>query len=289
MKLPPLNALRVFETAARKGSFVAAGEELGVTSAAVSLQVRTLEGWLGRELFFRRNNQIRLTDAGEDLYRNAAQSLSDIATFTQSIQQDGTRKSVTISAVSSVAERWLPRVLAKVDLPCPIRVKSADDPLDLERSGVDIHISYGTKNYPDFVHTKLFQDSVLPLAAPWINLEISNATPDLLIETDWGRSYTRAPKWDLWFAQKGIPAPKGPIGTYAGSSSLALAFAMQGKGICLGQKWLASEALENGTLKILDPMEMPLNSAYYAITPNHHAPTKRVQRIVQILQEATWT
>ena len=186
MKLPPLNALRVFETAARKGSFVAAGEELGVTSAAVSLQVRTLENWLGRELFFRRNNQIRLTDAGEDLYRNAAQSLTEIATFTQSIQQGGSRQSVTISAVPSVAERWLPRVLARADLPCPIRIESAEDPLDWERSGVDIHISYGARNYPDFVHTELFRDHVQPLAAPWFNAEISSLTGDMLIETDWG-------------------------------------------------------------------------------------------------------
>ena len=106
MKLPPLNALRVFETAARKGSFVAAGEELGVTSAAISLQVRTLETWLGRELFFRRNNQIRLTDAGQDLYQNAAQSLTEIAVFTQSLQNSAGARPFTISAVPSVAERW---------------------------------------------------------------------------------------------------------------------------------------------------------------------------------------
>ena len=76
MKLPPLNALRAFEAAGRTGSFSDAASELGVSSAAVSQQVRKLEAYLGRNLFFRNNNPIQLTVAGRDLYQNAAVALA---------------------------------------------------------------------------------------------------------------------------------------------------------------------------------------------------------------------
>ena len=75
LKLPPLNALKAFEAAARTGSYVAAAAELGVSAAAVSQQVRNLEGWFGKRLFTRFNNRIGLTDAGMAIYRDTARRL----------------------------------------------------------------------------------------------------------------------------------------------------------------------------------------------------------------------
>ncbi len=287
MKLPPLNALRVFECAAHKGSFVAAGEELGVTSAAVSLQVRTLERWLGRDLFFRRNNQIRLTDAGEDLYRNAAQSLTDIAAFTQSVQQASTSRVLTISAGPSVAERWLPHIFHHLAHLGPIKIMSADDPFDLDRTGVDIHISYGHRQYPEHVKTRLFRDTLVPMAAPGVSADLSNLSGANLIEIDWGKTYTRAPNWINWCTQFDIAAPTDPIQTIATSTSMALQLAEAGNGVVLGQARLAEASLKRGTLRIVDQRTLELPSTYYAISAHHLAKNKRVQAALKVLQQVS--
>src|SRR6185436_12553167 len=75
LSLPPLNALRAFEAAARTGSYVAAAEELGVSPAAVSQQVRNLEDFLGKQLFMRFNNRVSLTDAGQAIFVGASDAL----------------------------------------------------------------------------------------------------------------------------------------------------------------------------------------------------------------------
>ncbi|MDR6267457.1 LysR family transcriptional regulator [Roseobacter sp. N2S] len=283
MKLPPLNALRVFETAARKGSFVAAGDELGVTSAAVSLQVRSLENWLGRALFFRRNNQIRLTDAGEDLYRNAAQSLAEIAAFTQSVQNATATRALVVSAVPSLAERWLIPALATINAGFPIKVLSTDDPVDLERAGVDIHISYGGRQYPDHIKTALFTDAVQPMAAPQIAANLTNAAR---IEIDWGRNFTSAPRWSDWYTLTQTAPPATPPNWIATSTGMALTLAEQGAGIVLGQVALAHQALAQGKLVALDPRNMPLPAAYFAITGHHQSRNSKVQTLLRHLKSA---
>lgn len=283
MKLPPLNALRVFETAARKGSFVAAGDELGVTSAAVSLQVRTLENWLGRALFFRRNNQIRLTDAGEDLYRNAAQSLAEIAAFTLSVQNATATRALVISAVPSLTERWLIPALATINAGFPIKVLSADDPVDLERTGVDIHISYGGRQYPDHTRTALFCDAVQPMAAPQIAADLANAAR---IEIDWGRNFTSAPRWSDWYALTQTAPPITPPSWIATSTGMALTLAEQGAGVVLGQIRLAQLALAQGRLVALDPRSMPLPAGYFAITGHHQSRNTKVQTLLRSLKTA---
>lgn len=283
MKLPPLNALRVFETAARKGSFVAAGDELGVTSAAVSLQVRSLENWLGRALFFRRNNQIRLTDAGEDLYRNAAQSLAEIAAFTQSVQNATATRALVVSAVPSLAERWLIPALATINAGFPIKVLSADDPVDLERAGVDIHISYGGRQYPDHIKTALFTDAVQPMAAPRIAANLTNAAR---IEIDWGRNFTSAPRWSDWNTLTQTAPPATPPNWIATSTGMALTLAEQGAGVVLGQVALAHQALAQGKLVALDPRNMPLPAAYFAITGHHQSRNSKVQTLLRHLKSA---
>jgi DNA-binding transcriptional LysR family regulator len=105
--LPPLNALRAFEVAARTGSFVQAGVELGVTAAAVSLQVKTLEEHLDKRLFQREGNRIVLTDAGRELYPRLGQALSEIAELAADLRGGQDRKRLVVSVLPSLADLWL--------------------------------------------------------------------------------------------------------------------------------------------------------------------------------------
>ena len=219
MKLPPLNALRAFEVAARTGSFSDAASELGVSSAAVSQQVRKLETYLGRNLFFRNNNQIQLTDAGRDLYQNAAAALAQISTFTAGFLQPGGPRALVLSVLPSLAERWLPGVLTKLE-DLPVRLLVEEDPADLVGQGVDIRLSYGGELYPGYWVRPLFHDRLAPVAAPQAAADWDVNPPDLntvrLIEMDWGPSFSRTPRWADWCLAAGLMPPEGACPYRAG-------------------------------------------------------------------------
>ncbi len=103
MKLPPLNALKAFEIAARTGSYVAAAKELRVSPAAVSQQVRKLEQYFDKKLFLRYNNRIVLTDAGTTFYTSAAPALQDLSSVTRQILEGTARSRLVVSVLPSLA------------------------------------------------------------------------------------------------------------------------------------------------------------------------------------------
>lgn len=285
MKLPPLNALRAFETAARTGAFTSAAEELGVSSAAVSQQVRKLEAYLGRTLFFRNNNQITLTDAGRDLYINAASALSQIAGFTAGLKDPVGQRPLVISALPSLAERWLPGMVARLER-MAVRVMVAEDPVDMESDGVDIRISYGGDVYPGFWVQTLFADTVVPMARPGMCGNWDAREPDFeglrLIEMDWGPSFTRTPKWSGWCLARGI-APPARVALTAPGGTAALALAEAGAGVALGQKVLARDALDQGRLEILSDVAIPVAQPYVAVVAHARLRRPRIQAALAVL------
>ena len=115
-RLPPLNAVRVFEVAARAGSFTLAANELGVSSAAVSQQIRNLEDWFGKQLFVRNGNRITLTDAGHAIYPQTARALGEIAAIGRRMLEGALRTRLVVSVPFSLAELWLaPRLAVLLD------------------------------------------------------------------------------------------------------------------------------------------------------------------------------
>ena len=149
LSLPPLNALRAFEAAARTGSYVAAAEELGVSPAAVSQQVRNLEDFLGKQLFMRFNNRVLLTDAGQVVFAGASDALQSISALTEQVMSGGTRSRLVISVITSVAERWLEPRLAAFALKekaLRIELRVEGDPVDFARHNIDLRICYGTNH-----------------------------------------------------------------------------------------------------------------------------------------------
>ncbi|RED45105.1 LysR substrate-binding domain-containing protein [Aestuariispira insulae] len=105
MKLPPLNALRAFECAARHLSFSKAGDELCVTHAAISHQIKLLESWFARPLFVRENRQVRLNHAGTELYEHLAHALPELARLCHRLKQGP--HPVKVGCIPSIASRWL--------------------------------------------------------------------------------------------------------------------------------------------------------------------------------------
>lgn len=282
MKLPPLNALRAFEAAARAGGYAAAAQELGVSPAAVSHQVRNLEAFYRKKLFERLGNRVLLTEAGREIQGAAGEALRRIAEMSDHVLSGSTSTRLVVSTPPSMAERWLAPRLPDFLASRPrvsIDLRAKDDPLDLAAEGVDIRICYGARLYPDLDVVPLFEDRVVPVASPEFVNEHGLGSGDdlggldsrLLILTNWGPSFATHPTWQDWFRHKnsGRVLRHEPT-VSAGASSLALELARLGLGIALGQLALAASDLAAGWLVALDDDPLPIGQHYCAVTlPGH--------------------
>ncbi|MDW4549602.1 LysR substrate-binding domain-containing protein [Defluviimonas sp. D31] len=288
--LPPLNALRAFETAARAGSFVAAGAELGVTSAAVSQQVRALEEHLGKQLFLRQGNRITLTDAGRAIYPRVEFALTDLAAVAAELGEGRMRARLVLSVIPSVAEWWLVPALAGFEGRAGIEIRVEEDPVAFGREGADLRLTYGGHAYPDHQTETLFRDRIAAVAAPAFGLPEAGlaALPDAdFIHTDWGASYATQPAWAAWFAAKGDTRRPDPrAGLRVGMTGLALAAARAGLGVALVPERLAGVEIRAGALVRIDATALPMSWDYVLVFPRAHARRPRLKALVAHLHGA---
>ena len=277
LPLPPLNAIRAFEAAARHGGYVGAAGELGVSPAAVSRQVRNLEDFLGKQLFRRYNNRIALTDAGQTIFSGASDALQSIAALTEQVVAGRARSRLVISSIPSMAERWMAPRLGAYRARAPnfrFELRSEEDLVDFTRYEIDLRLSYGLNHYPDMVTVPLVQDEVVPMCGPAYlernpdarRLGMAAVPDDDLIHTNWGPSFVSHPTWRLWFAEAGR-MPDETRGYRVGSSSLALDLAVRGLGVALGQRHMGADDLAAGRLVVLDGRPLPLGHPYCLVYP----------------------
>ena len=276
--LPPLNALRAFEAAARAGSYVGAAEELGVSPAAISQQVRNLEEFLGKQMFMRFNNRVVLTDAGNAVFHGTSEALQIISALTEQMISGTVRSRLVVSVISSVAERWLEPRLARFALQnqsVRIDLRVEPDPVDFARHNIDLRICYGAHLYPDMNVITLRQDEVLPLCSPsYLERNMAaqrsgmTAVPDDdLIHTNWGPLFGPYPSWQAWFARTGINRPNDAKGYQVGTSALVLDMARDGVGVALGQRMIAEDDIKAGRLLPLSDVTLALDHSYCLVHP----------------------
>ncbi len=293
MRLPPLNALKAFEAAARLGSFVAASEELGVSAAAVSMQVRNLETYLKKKLFTRSNNRITLTDAGMAIYPGTAQSLSGIASLTERILDPETRSRIVVSTLPSLAERWLvPRLadFARAEPGPSVELRIEDDPVEFARDKIGVRITFGDHLYPEFRSDVLFRDTVTPLMAPGVAIpfederDLLHVADDSLIHVDWGPKYGSQPRWSDWFETAGSArTPDITKGTSVTTTSAAIALATRGMGVALAPRSLAAAELASGVLIAPSPVNLILSHPYCAISSHTPQSDRYLRRFIDWL------
>lgn len=280
-KLPPLNSLRAFEAAARFGSFVLAGQELGVSSAAVSLQVKTLEENLDKKLFLRQGNRILLTDAGVGLFPRVGNALDEISDAAQSLRRVRHSRQLVISVVESFAELWL---MSRVASFCPeksvtLDIRVQNDPIDFAKDSVDLRLTYGSAYYPGYHEHVLFADVAIPVCSPtfWKNHQdptgdLSTVPQDKLIHVNWGPNYSSNPAWTAWFKHTENPhqdldAP----GLIISNLSLAVAAARSGLGVVLAPSKLVEQDIKAGTLIPASEISLKMAQPYVCIFPNARA------------------
>jgi LysR family glycine cleavage system transcriptional activator len=286
---PPLNALRAFEAAARAGSFVQAGDVLGVTSAAISQQVRALEDHLGKKLFLRQGNRITLTDAGRTIYPRIELALTELSAVAEELREGRNRARLVVSVIPSVAELWLAPALAGFDGRAGLELRIEEDPVVFARDGVDLRVTYGGHYYPDHQVVTLFRDRMVPVAAPGLigqgGLE---PLPDAaFIHTDWGPAYATQPSWAAWFAAIGLPRRPDPqAGLRVGATGMAVAAARAGLGVALVPERVAADEVRAGRLAPADPRALPMSWDYVLVWPNALSRRPLLQRLVAHLKAA---
>ncbi|MEI4488276.1 LysR substrate-binding domain-containing protein [Frigidibacter sp. MR17.14] len=291
--LPPLNALRAFEAAARAGGFVGAARELGVSAAAISQQVRNLEVHLGLTLFRRRNNGVELTDAGREVFAGAAEAFRALSELGSRGLGGRMRNRLVISALPSVAERWLAPRLAAFARARPgfaFTLRVEEDPVDFAGAGIDLRLCYGAALYPDLPGRVLATDAVVPMCSPDWAAAHPAALADLaaagdadLIHTDWGPVFGSNPGWERWFATGARPRPRPGSGTVVGTSALALDMASAGLGVALGQRMLAGADLAAGRLLALAPEGMAMGHPYRLVTAPGRTPRPLLSALIDWL------
>ena len=273
--LPPLTALRAFESAARLGSFTKAGGELGVSSAAIGLQVRALEEHFGKQLFLRQGNRLTLTDAGRAIQPRLDLAFSEIAALAGDLGAGGGGQRLTVSCIASLADHWLVPRLAGFAQVADLDLRVKDDPVELARGG--LRLTYGGFLYPDHQITELFYDQIIPVAAPGLGLAA-------LIHTNWGPCHAAAPSWQRWFAASGLGAAP-EVGLRVDQTAMALAAARAGLGAALVPAHLAQADLRAGLIARLGGPSLPMPWPYVMITPQTQKRGKLAAALLAHLRE----
>lgn len=267
VRLPPLNALRVFEVAAELQSFTKAAAALHVTNAAVSHQVRQLEDFLGLALFERRNNQLRLTPAGEHYLPRIREAFQAIRQATELLRQDQAQ-ALRVAVPAVLAAKWLvPRLYRFFARHPEQRVEIVADG-SLEDS--EIVVSDRQLSDPRFGCERIASTGVSPVCQP-AQAEHLQAPRDLLARTllaeraD-GRGSHR-PSWQRWLDEAGLDPEAAHHIRECPDTAATLQAAIEGEGIALAPDLLVEYDLQAGRLTRPLTTETSLRVSYYLIYP----------------------
>jgi len=268
MKLPPLNALRVFEAAARLGSFSAAGAELHVSHAAISRQIRQLESWFGRKLFVREARGVRLTKAGLDLAPSVSDGFTRIGAASAALRRDDRQRTIAVGCIPSIASRWLVPMLAGFSASHPdisVQVLYAQAEQRLGDGEYDVLITLGDDASGDVERRRLFSRASKPVCSPhYLGRTDRLATPQAILKKadllhDESRSF-----WADWFAAAGV-TPKGELrGPVFQDFNLLSTAVIAGHGVALCPVDVMRQEIARGDLVVLSDRTI-LDDRSYAI------------------------
>jgi LysR family glycine cleavage system transcriptional activator len=287
-RLPPLNALRAFEAAARHLSVKKAAVELNVTPAAVSHQIRMLEDYLGVQLFHRYNRALELTDAARASLPKLREGFDCLVQAVERLRSHVSGGVLTVSAAPSFAARWLmPRLHRfiaahpEVDVRVSARMRrvSVDGKGDVaERATVeawlddsDIAILYGRGNYPSLWVKKLLDLTITPICSPQLVKgdhplkSPADLSRHMLLHDDTGDLYDNEPFWDVWLREAGVNGVDSRRGPHFSHAVLAFEAAIDAVGVVATMPVLAAEDLATGRLIAPFDLRVPLASAYYLV------------------------
>lgn len=270
-KLPPLNSLRAFEAAARHLSFTRAAEELFVTPAAISHQVKALEEWFGVQLFFRRNREILMTEAGQLLLPGARDAFDTLDMACQRILAEEATGELRVTCMPSFAASWLVPRLAGFRNREPdidVLLSTEDRVVDFNLEPFDLGIRMGSGSYTDLESVHLLDEEIFPVCSPMLQQgEHPLKTPDDLVHhTLLHDDYVAG--WAEWLADAGVTSVNAKRGPMIDNSAMLLQAAADGQGVAMARRALAQGLLDAGRLIRPFALSMTNQSSYYLVYPS---------------------
>lgn len=280
-RLPPLNALRSFESAARHGSFNKAADELFVTPSAVSHQIKGLEEFLGIQLFERIKRRVELTPPGERYLLSIQSALDEIDEATRKLMTTPNSGVVNLSVAPAFLTRWLvPRInhFQNKNPEVELRLTASMSQIDFRYSDMDMAVFFGDGNWPDLHCHHLRNVHSVPVCSPKL-LEGKppiNSAEDLLQYTLIHIS-KRDDEWQSLLRQTGIKRIEKARNMTFSNTSLALGAAMEGLGIALADRGLAERELEYGQLVCPFDISLDTHKAFYLVYQKGRPLTESMQ------------
>ena len=280
-RLPPLNALKMFEASARNLSFSGASEELFVTPSAVSHQVKTLENFLGVELFHRSNRKGTLAPQGGQYLTSVKHAFDEIEMATQRLSVTQGASVVQISVAPNFLIRWLMPRMSRFRALFPdveLQINASMGLLDFNRTSTAMAVYYGNGEWDDIEVEFLRKVMLVPVCGPGLlqtgpplekPSDLANHTLIYVSKRTW--------EWDNWLKKAGVEfiTPKGSM--QLSSSQLTTAAAQENLGVALADQTLISREIESG--KLVVPFDIPLDTkkAFYLVYRKHRPLTKGME------------
>lgn len=247
--MPPLNALKAFEAAARHASFATAAAELGVTPAAVSHQVKALEAWVGAPLFARHAQGLGLTDLGRSALPGFSAAFDALGGAVQDLRTAAPHAEVSIAALPAIAQLWLaprlPRVRAAFPRLSP-SVHALEAPPDPRRDLFDLAIFLVRDAPPGWRMMPMTRDAIFPVCTP--DIARSLASPADLAKVPLLRDTTWSGDWDCWLSAAALQSVRTGGGPAFSLYSMAVQAALDGAGVLMAHAALIEPHIASGAL-----------------------------------------
>lgn len=273
--LPSLDLLRGFEAAARHLSFTRAATELFLTQSAVSRQVQALEQQLGVPLFERRHREIRLTDAGQQLYRATADAMRLITDTAERVRAQVQQPRLTVSCTIGFASMWLVPRLAEFRALHPdieIRIDANQELMDLERERIEVAVRFGPASLSPPGSTQLFGEEVLPVCSPLLLgdptrplAEPADLRHHVLLHYAAAEEYWPVAAWSVWLETMHLHGLKPAGSLQFNQYDQLLNAALEGQGVALAVSALVQRHLRQGRLVALFGKRFATPRGYYLV------------------------
>lgn len=292
-ELPPMNAVRAFEAAARHASFVRAGQELCVSAGAIGHQVRSLEDWLGTPLFVRGARSVELTDAGRRYYLDVRGPLEELERASGAIRHAADAGEVTVSAMPSFVTCWLMPRLGDFRVRHPdveVRILASVPPVDFSRDRVDVAIRLGSGPYAGLEAEPLLEETFHAVASPSVCRRIAKPADVLKLTLLHDEYEARIPEqidWVRWCAAQRVRAGAERLrqGLRFSHTYLTLEACASGQGVAIASDVLAGDAVKVRRLAIAPGKAVAGPYRYHLLSTRAGAGRPQVRTFCDWLRE----
>ena len=287
--LPPLNALRAFEAAARLGSVSEAARELHVTHGAISRQLKQLEEVLGLALFVKEGRGVKLTDAGVRLRDAAGEAFERLRSTCIELQRQTSEAPFVLGCPGSLLARWFIPRLDRLNRDLPelrLQLSASEGELDPRKPGLDATLWYAEPPWPaDMQVFELAAERIGPVLSPYHPrcAELRGAAPAALLEETLLHTASRPQAWPNWARQQGLEPARLRLGQSFEHLYFLLEAALAGLGVAIAPQQLVADDLQSG--RLLAPWGFVETDARLALWVPARRADRRAERLADWLRQ----